>query len=172
MALFDVKPDTVERTGEEFVTLKFETTGLLEPGLLDATIVEIELAFGRSSARRAKIFRDLTLCVNELKTLPWSWELLVDGSFVMPMVTDPNDVDVVLVLGDDWQLHEDLSAELYALLSRDNVRARYDIDVVIARAHSPEKRKWEIFFGQVNRKWTRQFGWAVTVEKGLVRIVS
>src|SRR5262245_1676341 len=90
--------------------LTFDDRGLLVPGTHDATPAEVERAFARfqRSDRRITLFAKLRAYLAELRQTGWACHVILDGSFVMPMVDEPNDIDVILVLPADWDLTREL----------------------------------------------------------------
>jgi hypothetical protein len=83
--------------------LTFDDRRLLSPGIHDATLAEIEQELALSNRRRT-LFNHLTEYVRGVRLTGWACEVLVDGSFVMPPVVEPDDVDVLLVLPAGWDL--------------------------------------------------------------------
>ena len=85
--------------------LMFDDRGLLVPGTHDATLAEVEQAFARfqRSDRRVTLFVKLKAYLSEVRQTGWQCEVFLDGSFVMPMVDEPNDIDVILVMQDDFR---------------------------------------------------------------------
>lgn len=96
--------------------------------------------------------------------------MLIDGSFVMPMVDEPNDIDLVLVLPTDWDATADLRPFKYNLVSKKRVRQQYQFDTFVTRSGNVDEAKWVEFFGRVNVKWCEMFGLPDTSRKGLVRV--
>src|SRR5271166_565531 len=85
------------------MTLLRDARQLLEPGVHDATLEEIERHFALSG-RRMELFRKLKQYVADVKLTTWACTILIDGSYVMPPVVEPNDIDIILVLPADWDL--------------------------------------------------------------------
>ena len=154
------------------VPLDFD--GLIREGVHDATVEEVEASFGRSMAsdRRSRLLQNLKEYISELKSSGWSFALIINGSFAMACVDEPNDIDLILVLPPDWDLAADLKPADYALVSRHQVFARFQIEVFPVREHSLELANWTEFFSQVNVKWCQRFGWSLQMKKGLVRVIA
>ena len=77
--------------------------GLLPPGIHEMSLEEIGRFFGNVEAppHRRRLFEKLTKYVKRLRALQVGVALLVDGSFVMPHVEIPNDIDLILVMPAD-----------------------------------------------------------------------
>ena len=152
--------------------LVFDDRGLLPPGIHDATFAEVEEAFARfqRSDRRMNLFGKLKEYLAALATTDWAWSVLIDGSFVMPMVDEPNDIDLVLVLPADWDATADLRPFEYNLVSKKRVRQQYQFDMFVTRSGNVDEAKWVDFFGRVNVKWCELFQLPDGSRKGLVRV--
>jgi hypothetical protein len=116
------------------------------------------------------LMRRLKEYVAALQQAHLNGSLLLDGSFIMPRVDQPEDIDLVLVLPKDWDLTADLRPYQYNLVSKRRVRQAYGTDVFVVSQGSVEEHKWVTFFSQVNPKWCQAFDWPAQVSKGLVRI--
>lgn len=152
--------------------LEVNERGILPVAVHDADLSDIGLLFGgfQRSDRRIKLFSKLTEYVDELRKAGIRGWLIVDGSFVMRCVDEPDDIDVVLVLAGDWDLSADLRPFQYNLVSKRDVKRRFPIEVYLALAGSEVERKWTDFFQQVNVKWYEAHGFASGSQKGLARI--
>lgn len=75
----------------------FTSYGLLPPGIHDATLAEINTAFGASNPRREDLFGKLDQFVHTSKRFALFTALYVDGSFVTDKAL-PGDIDAVLEL--------------------------------------------------------------------------
>jgi hypothetical protein len=66
---------------------------LLPPGIHEATLEEIETLFARfqRTNRRLDLFANLKRYVAEVQRTGWACHIIIDGSFVMPPVDEPND---------------------------------------------------------------------------------
>jgi hypothetical protein len=126
----------------------------------------------QSSPRRIQLFRQLLAYVAELATLPIAGTIIVDGSFVMTSVKEPNDIDLLLTFPKGTDFVWQFSRKERRLISRRRVSARYDIDIIVARESSAAQRMAISLFGDVNPKWRQQLHWPLTTKKGIVRIVS
>src|SRR3982750_1031936 len=106
--------------------LTFDARGLLPPGIHDATLGEIEAGFARfqKTERRVKLFEKLKAYLAELARTGWKCEVIIDGSFVMPPVDEPNDIDLILVLPGDWDMSQPLKPFEYNVVSRNFTRSQ------------------------------------------------
>ena len=79
--------------------------GLLPPGIHDCTIEEVGQQFGRFqwSDCRPNLFKRLQEYVHELQQSQIAEALILDGSFVTGK-PNPNDIDIILVLRDDFSM--------------------------------------------------------------------
>jgi hypothetical protein len=154
--------------------LTFDARGLLPPGIHDATLDEIDRVFGRfqKTDRRLTWSSKLKAYVREVKSTGWHCEIIVDGSFVMPMVDEPNDIDIILVLPADWDMNRDLKPFEYNVVSKGFTKKEYRVEVMPAAKGSDAERKYIELFGQVRIEWCQQFGWPSDSVKGIVRIVE
>ncbi|MCI0376829.1 MAG: hypothetical protein L0215_04435 [Gemmataceae bacterium] len=58
----------------------------------------------------------------------------------------------------------------YNLVSKRRLKQQYGFDAFFVRPGSEQEREWIAFFGQVNVKWRRPFGWPADGKKGIVRV--
>lgn len=151
--------------------LEVNELGILPVAIHDVDLADVESLFGgfQRSDRRMKLFGKLKEYVGELRQAGIRGWLIVDGSFVMRCVDEPDDIDVVLVLA-DWDLSAKLKPFQYNLVSKRDVKRRYPIEVYPAIAGSETEKKWTDFFHQVNVKWYEAHGFATGSRKGLARI--
>ncbi len=71
--------------------------GLLPPGVHDATLAEVEQAFGSRNDRRVELFQKLTQFLDVARALGLFQAVITDGSFVTDKDA-PGDIDAVLLL--------------------------------------------------------------------------
>ena len=116
------------------------------------------------------LFKKLTDYLDALRKAGIGGSLIVDGSFIMPAVDQPEDIDMVLVLPEEWDMTADLRPYQYNLVSKQRIKQEYRFDVFTVRKGSPREQEWVAFFSQVNPKWREGFGWPDDTTKGLVRI--
>jgi hypothetical protein len=146
---------------------------LLSPGVHDASLSEVEELFGRfqRSDRRPALFRKLRDYIKELKRADCASAVIIDGSFVMAGVDEPEDVDLVILLAADWDWDAELKPYQYNVVSKRRVKRQYGFDVFFAKPNSDEESQWISFFNQVGPKWRHHFGWPSGVKKGIIKVV-
>lgn len=108
--------------------------------------------------------------VAALRKADFRGSVIVDGSFVMGCVDEPEDIDIVLVLAGDWDMAADLKPYQYNLVSKKDVRRSYPFDIYPVREGSVEEAEWTGFFTKVNVKWYEPNQLPDGCLKGLVRI--
>lgn len=146
---------------------------LLPPGIHDASLEDVRERFGvfQESDHRCRLFAKLKEYAEEVRKAGWRAALIVDGSFVMAGVAKPDDIDLILVMPEDWNMAAELKPFEYNLASKTRVKRIYGFDVRTVRANSPELSRWIEFFSQVNVKWCKPLGIPLGTEKGLVRVL-
>jgi hypothetical protein len=152
--------------------LAFDDRQLLPRGIHDASLEEVEEALGRfqRSDRRPTLFRKLCDYLTALRTSNCGDSVIVNGSFVMRCVDEPDDIDLIVVLPRAWDTSADLKPYQYNLLSRRRMKKDVGFDVFPVVPGSPQEQEWVSFFSAVSPKWLIEFGWASGAEKGLVRV--
>lgn len=144
--------------------------GVLPPGLHSATIAEIEARFGTATAKRMRLMAKLHEYLAELRRLAWDVRMLVDGSFVMDAVKDPSDIDIVLVMPEDWDFGGDLNPFAYNALSRKRTKKAYRIEVFpIRRGEFPGHIMLD-FFQQIKPERRDELGLLEGIRKGIVEV--
>lgn len=83
--------------------------------------------------------------------------MLIDGSFVTSQLA-PNDIDVIVVLRDDYDLTLPVSPFAYNLRSRRYVQRRFGLDLFVVRPNSPELAGFVDFFSKVRGREDRSKG--------------
>ena len=108
-----------------------------------------------------------------MRTLQLGVALIVDGSFIMPCVETPRDIDVILVMPKEWRMAvEKIPPECYNLLSPVRVEAEFDgIHLFVAAESSPLYHSWIRYFSKIKGDWRFVFDIPHNVMKGLVRVV-
>ena len=151
---------------------EFDSWGNLPPGIHSASLDEVERLFGKfqQTDRRLILFRQLKAYLREILLTEWDVDLILDGSFVMSRVDEPEDIDAILVLPHDWDLSAELRPFEYNLLSRKRTRKTYGFDVFAVRRSSMEYNYWTEFFMQISPKWLNHFSMNIGARKGLIRI--
>lgn len=127
-----------------------DQNGLLPGGIYNCTTSEIKIRFGAFAGtdQRPRLFQKLSDFILDAQKAGFASCLLIDGSFVTARL-HPNDIDLVLVLRHDYDLHADLSPAQYALVSKRNVQRRYGFDIVVVRENTLEYDEAAAFFQQV-----------------------
>jgi len=120
----------------------FNQHGYLPEGIYDCTMEEVAERFAtfQTSDRRPKLWAKLTEFVGEVAIWDFIEGVLVDGSFVTA-ASEPNDIDLVLVVSAKHDFVEDLQPGAYNVLSKRRVNRRFGFDLLIARADSEEYRR-------------------------------
>jgi hypothetical protein len=136
--------------------------GLLPVGIHDATLAEVERAFGRFqvSDRRVTLFSRSQRYVADLQVWGNASAVLIDGSFVSAAM-QPNDIDMIVIYRPDFDFTIERAPEEYNVIDKRRIRRRYGLDVISVTAGSSEEARWIIFFGQDTR---------VRRKKGLVQV--
>jgi uncharacterized protein DUF6932 len=134
--------------------------GYLPSGIHDASLDDLSERFGYSS-RRQELLANLVRYLAELRQWPLAQAVLVDGSFVTD-TAEPNDIDLVLVLRDDYDLRRSVSPFEYNLRSRRCVQRTFGLDLFVVRPNSVDYDRFVDFFSQVRNQPGRP--------KGLVRV--
>jgi hypothetical protein len=152
------------------VPLSFDARRLLPEGVHDASLEEIEREFSHSNRRRT-LCDNLKQYVAGVRMTGWACQVVVDGSFVMPPVTEPNDIDIILVLPADWDLtRTDFKAFEYNVLDRRHTKRTLKIEVYPVVSGSAEEQTFLELFAQVREEWCDRFGWPKDTRKGIVRV--
>ena len=97
--------------------------------------------------------------------------MILDGSFVMTPVDEPNDIDLILVMPAGWDMAADLRPFEYNVVDKRYTRREYHLEVYPVLPDSDEYRKFLELFTQVRIEWCKRFGWPEDSLKGVVRIV-
>lgn len=152
--------------------LELNDKQVLPDGIHDADMEEIERLFGQfqRSTRRSEFVKRLRDYVIELRKAGLGESLIIDGSFIMGCIDEPEDIDIVLVLADNWDMKDDLRPFEYNLISRRDIKRHYPFGVFVVTRGSEIELELLEYFSQVNTKWY-EFGFDDESTKGLVRIV-
>ena len=154
------------------MSLEFDERGLLPVGVHDADLDEVEAAFSRfrRTDKRMRLFARLAEYVAELRRSAIPGHLIIDGSFVMDLVNEPGDIDIILVLAETWDMDAVLRPFQYNLVSKSDIKRDYGFDVIRVAIGSDDETRWTDFFSQVSPRWIGSFGWPASLRKGLVRV--
>lgn len=90
-------PPTSPTNDEWEKTQVVRAAGLLPTGIHLATLQELELAFGRGTNTRIRLYESLRAFLELARSFQMFTSIVIDGSFVTND-PHPNDVDVVLIL--------------------------------------------------------------------------
>lgn len=153
--------------------LVFDERKLLLPGVHDVSMDTVKEYFGKfqKSDRRPNLFAKLEAYVEAVKKAACGSSVIVDGSFVMGCIDEPDDIDLVLVFPHGWDMQATLRPPQYNLVSNKAVRATYGFDMFTTESGSGEETGWIDFFGGVNLKWRDKFGWPPDARKGILRVM-
>lgn len=151
----------------------FTLHGLLPPGIHVLTLEQVKEPFGRfqKSDRRCRLFARLATYLRELGAAGWAVAVILDGSFVMKCVHEPNDIDLFVILPKGWDRAAELPPHEYNLLSHRMAKRLYKFDVFAAEEGTDEQARWEDFFAGANVKWENApLHLPAGVKKGVVRV--
>ena len=142
---------------------EFNQLGLLPEGIHDCTFQEAEARFGcfQESDRRVRLWARFREFFDQSKAIGLIHELLLDGSFVTSE-PEPNDIDLVVVVSEEHDFGADLTPGEYNILSKQRVRRRFELDIVVATSGTDEVDETVDFFRQVRGR--------PHFRKGLLRI--
>lgn len=115
----------------------------------------------QTSDRRPQLWARFTEFMRELALCDFMEAVLVDGSFVTG-TSEPNDIDLVLVIAPSFDLSTDLLPVAYNLLSQRRVRRRFGFDIVVVKNDAENLEQAVAFFQQVKQR--------PGIKKGLLRI--
>ena len=154
------------------MTLELNDKKVLPDGIHDADLEEIREVFGQfqRSNRRNTLCGKLADYLDELKQAGIAEAVIVDGSFIMGCIDEPDDIDIILVLAENWDMTQNLRPFQYNLVSKKDVKRNFPIDLILVRSGSAEEAYWVSFFSKVNIKWYDEYGFPDGSTKGLVRI--
>jgi len=98
----------------------FDEHGYLPQGLHAATLAEVEERFARGSEIRAAQFESIVWLIDAATNCDVR-RIVINGSYVTD-VSEPNDVDCVLLIGDNFEMEGDSEQRLLALFPFLNVQ--------------------------------------------------
>ena len=135
---------------------------------------EVGRLFGNipKSPYRLRLFETLQKYVERLQTLQVGIALIVDGSFIMPSVEKPADIDVVLIMPAEWEKPiENIPQEQYNLLSPVSVEDVFvGLHLFVAAENSSLYHNWIRWFSKIKGDWRIMFDIPHNVSKGLIRV--
>jgi hypothetical protein len=132
---------------------EFDELGWFPGGIYDCTLREAAGRFGRFhlSDRRPVLWARLVEFLNEARASGLVEAVVLDGSFVGAR-TDPNDIDLAVVVRAGHDFSADLPPSQYNLLAQKRVRKRFGLDIVVVKNGS-ENLEWAIaFFQQIKQR--------------------
>jgi len=152
--------------------LELTEQGILPDGVHSATLEDLKGLFGtfQTTDRRTRLYGKIEEYITKLQDAGIGGSLVVDGSFIMGCIDEPEDVDLILVLPKNWDLSQILLPVHYNLLSKTDIKRNFPFDVFVALEGSATETKWIKFFSKVNVKWYDKYGFKNGATKGLVRI--
>lgn len=122
----------------------FRGDGYLPEGLYAATEADVTFRFGSSTPRRRRLILRLRRWL-ELTQLTHARRFLVDGSFVTAK-TEPNDIDAVILLADDFQ--QQVSSGLEAALELEQMLLTRYPEEIFAAEDLRDWDEWVEFFSR------------------------
>ena len=138
--------------------------GFLPEGIHPCVLEEAQARFGvfQGSDRRPQLWAKLRDFLREVAASGIVEAVLLNGSFISGQ-TDPNDIDLILVVPAAHDFSADLLPAEYNVLSKRRVFRRYGFDVLVAQAGSERLRRYVDFFQQVRLE--------PGTRKGILRVV-
>jgi len=150
----------------------FDDRQLLAPGVHEATLDEIERCFAQflRSDRRIRLFETLKRFLNDLKQAIPGNSVILDCSFVMSIVDEPGDIDLIVIVPPEFDLRVEMQPVQYNLISKRRVRQEYRFDAIAVNRGSVGEQDWITFFSRVEVDWQIKFDWPANISKGLVKV--
>ena len=141
----------------------FTQSGDLPPGIHRANWPEIEERFGTGTDRRQHAFAKLRYLHGLASRTGYLARFLIFGSFVSA-VEEPRDVDVVLVMAEDFRV-EAIPREAQTLFSHADADARFGASVFWLRDGMLPEQLAQMFFDTWQLKRNGQ-------RRGIVEVIS
>lgn len=123
------------------------TNKYLPPGIFDCTVGEIETTFG-TNIRRKKLFDNFCKYLNKIRDLGISGHIVVNGSFVTSKA-EPGDIDMVLVLDENFTISDDMTQDEYEALSQDHAFYEYELHLFVGFENDESSEEWIALFSGV-----------------------
>lgn len=141
----------------------FTEEGILPNSIHECSLAEVETVFGRfqSSDCRINLTKKLKDYINDLKSSGLGVELIIDGSYVTK-VENPGDIDLILVLSEDFDYSSDIRPFEYNLTANRAVKRIYGFDVFTVKKGTDLYNRRIDFFQKVREN--------PDIRKGLLRI--
>ena len=143
--------------------------GVLPDGIHDCTIDEVAQMFGqfRRTEQRIRLTEKLRQYVEDARKSGVATAVVIDGSYVTAKEV-PGDIDLLLVLKQDFDFNEELRPMEYNIQSKRMVRRLYGFDVFTAKDASESYQQWVDFFLDVKLHDPDQY--TSQPRKGILRI--
>jgi hypothetical protein len=149
----------------------FSPHGLLPAGIHDATLDEVQEAFGAKNPRRAELFEKLTKFVDTAKRFGVFTALYVDGSFVTDKEL-PGDIDGVLELPRVSFRTFLAHTEASSLIDVASVKAAYEVHLFFQpAARSPSEPDMVDFFQHLRPEEALMRRVGPDTMRGILRVV-
>ncbi len=132
----------------------FRDDGYLPEGLYVSTEADVTFRFGSSTPRRRRLILRLRRWL-ELTRLTHARRFLVDGSFITSK-TEPNDIDAVVLLADDFQ--QQVSSGLDAALELEEMLLTRYPEEIFAAEDLHDWDEWVEFFSRTREPDGRHKG--------------
>lgn len=143
---------------------------VLPEGVHDCTIDEVAAVFGRfqRSARRMDLTEKLRQYLGEAARAGVK-AVVIDGSYATAK-DEPDDIDLIVILPEDWDFTRDLKPFEYNAVTKAGVRRlKYPFDLFVYADASDDVRRMVEFFSQTNR--VKSPGFTARPHKGLLRVM-
>ena len=130
--------------------LIFDERKLLVPGVHEVALDVVKETFGKfqKSDRRLKLFDKLVAYLKAVKRADIGASVIIDGSFVMACIDEPEDIDLVLVLPTEWDMAADLKPFQHNLVSKREVRRTFGFDQFVVKIGSANETAWIDFLAR------------------------
>lgn len=127
--------------------------GRLPPGVHELTLPDVKRMFGTfmSSDRRPRLFEKLEQLVELARRVSFVRYLIINGSFVTS-VSEPGDIDLILVIDAAILTAASWSPMEYSLLSSKRIRRNYPFDVLVAPETSQAFAEYLDLFARVKNQ--------------------
>ena len=112
------------------VTIPTMNSNYLPTGIHSCTIEEIKQSFGTND-RRNSLIDNLCEYIQNVKDFGLDGHIVIDGSFVTTK-EHPGDIDIVLEVGDSYDLEAPLTISETKILSRTYVKDNFELHLFVA----------------------------------------
>ncbi len=142
---------------------EFTENEILPNSIHDCSFEEVECVFGRfqSTDCRITLTRKLKAYMQELRQAGVGTELIIDGSYVTGK-DNPGDIDLILVLAEDFDYSSPINPFEYNLSSERAVKRKYGFDVFVEKKGTERYNSLIEFFQRVKEN--------PDITKGLLKI--